>query len=324
MNNGKKLGLDDFLKLSTEEVRMIFSNKVKSRVGVFVADGNRRMIMCQSQISPSSDEFYQEYGVFFEKALRQALIIFFSYGLNILFFPLFGPSLIIRKNKFQSITIPYVFQKVFQGDEWFDFFKEYGIRVKSYGDLSQLQQIDIQHLNMAEGIKQTIEQTASHANHTVFFGFMSENTPGLEMPQQIINFYKTYGTTPSPGEMVKMYYGEPISPADFIIFSNKLSGHQVLPPFITTCKANAYFFPVPGFWGLTEKTFRLILYDMLFVQTGAAPAEYQEDVLYYIPELKRFYKEHQDNVIGTMKQIGQFCVSNLGSDESLETNLRIP
>jgi hypothetical protein len=300
----------EFLKLPSEEICQIVQQKGKPKVGVFVADGNRRLVMCRTRLSPNSDEFHNEYARFFVDSFKESLDIFFKHGLEILFFPLFGPSLLSRKNKFQSITIPTVYQKLFKSDEGFELYKEKGIRIKAYGDLSQLEKIDVKQLKMAEGIQQMIKKTASHDKHTIFFGFMSENTPGLEMPQRIINFFKSKNRTPTPEEMIEIYYGEHVPPADFFILSGRFS-FRALPPLISTQDAGIYYFPVPGFLGLNTSNYSKILYDLLFVQPTHMPAEYSLGEIEIIASLKDFFESHQNKIIGTSKKIGEFLVTSL-------------
>jgi hypothetical protein len=310
MNREIEIGREEFLKLSTEEIHGIVQQKNSPRVGIFVADGNRRLVMCQTGLSPTSEEFYQEYARFFVDSLKKSLTIFFDHGLETLFFPLFGPSLLLRQNKFQSITIPAAYQKIFQSDEWFQFYKENRIRVKAYGEFSQLEKIDIKHLSFAKGIHQTIQKTASHDKHTLFFGFMSENTPGLEMPKYIIDFYKSHNRPPTSGEMLEIYYGETISPADFIIFSEKLS-NRALPPFISNQRAIMYFLPIPGFLGLNALNYRRILYDLLYIQHQDSIPEYSDDDYNNIEPLNKFYQQHKNTIIGTGKRIGKFLIPDI-------------
>lgn len=306
-----EIGREEFLALPTEEVRRIVLEKGKPRVGIFIADGNRRLVMCRTRLSPTSDEFYKEYARFFVDALKESLEIFFSHGLHTLFFPLFGPSLLLRKNKFQSITIPLAYQRIFESDEWLEFYKENGIRVKAYGNLSQLEKIDVNRLNMVEGIRKRIEQTASQDKHILFFGFMAENTPGLEMPQLIIDFYKSVNRAPSPREMIEIYYGEPVAPADFFIMSGKLSDLGALPPLISSQKARMYYFLVPGFWGLNITNYRRILYDLMFGQPLHSPPEYNAQHPSNIETLDQFYQQHRNSIIGIGKRVGEFWVLNI-------------
>lgn len=302
---------EQFLQLPTEDIRRIVLEKGSPKVGIFIADGNRRLAMCRTRLSPTSDEFYMEYARMFAEALQKSIQIFFSHGLHTLFFPLFGPSLLLRKNKFQAITIPDAFREIFLSDSWLDFYKSQGIRVKAYGDLSQLENIDIHHLKMAEGVRGLVEKTSNHKRHTLFFGFMSENTPGLEMPQMIIDFFKLNGRAPNPEEMMKLYYGETIAPADFLILSEKLSVQGPMPPFIATQKAKIYYFPVPGFLGLTIDNFRKILYDLLYVQPSSSIPEYTENEIQCIDILDKFYQQKKDTIIGTVERIERLLVPKL-------------
>jgi len=131
-----KMAREAFLDLPTAKVRKLVEEKGKPRVGVFVADGNRRLLLARTGLAPDSKEFYSEYARFFVESLEKSLNLFFDHGLQILFFPLFGPSLLKRQNQFHSLTIPAVYNQIFQSPKWMEFYGEKGIRVKVYGDLS--------------------------------------------------------------------------------------------------------------------------------------------------------------------------------------------
>jgi hypothetical protein len=310
MNKEAKIGREKFLELPAADIRKMVQDWQKPRVGIFVADGNRRLVMCQTRLSPKSDEFYTEYARFFVASIQECLNIFFDHGLETLFFPLFGPSLLLRKNKFQSITLPNAYNKIFQADEWFQFYNEKGIRVKTYGDMSQLEKIDVNRLDFTKGINQMVEKTASHDKHTLFFGFMSENIPGMEMPQLIIDFYKSNNRAPTLREMVEIYYGESIPSADFIVFSDKLST-RALPPLISSQHTQIYYLPVPGFLGLNTTTFRKVLYDLLFLHPQDSIPEYNDNHLESIETLDKFYQQHKNTIIGIKKNPGNFMQMDL-------------
>jgi hypothetical protein len=164
---------------------------------------------------------------------------------------------------------------------------------------------------MAVGINETIEKTARHKNHTVFFGFMSENTPGLEMPQLIIGLYKSTNRAPTSKELIKRYYGEDVSSADFLIFSDRFSGLGPLPPLVSGPKTQMYYLPVPGFMGFNTITYRKIIYDRLFIQPRQSVSEYSDDQLKNIEALDKFYQAQKDTIIGTGKTIGEFVVADI-------------
>ncbi len=255
----------EFLALPDKAVRELVREKGKPRGGVFIADGNRRLMLCKTRSKPNSETFYREYARFFADALKKAMNTFFNHGLETLFFPLFGPSLLVRKNGFQSIAIPYVFEEVFKSKEWQRFYKQKGIRVKTYGDLSRLDEIDSNRLNMEAGIRDCVVKTAGNGERAVFFGFMAETSLEGSIPGRLVNLYKEKGRTPSHEEIIEDYYGQAVTNADFVIFSNKLS-LGALPPLISTAGTKPYYFPVPGFLAFDSKSYREILFDLLFEQ----------------------------------------------------------
>ena len=302
---------EDFLKLTTEEICKIVTQRGKPLVGIFLPDGNRRLLMCRTKLDPTSGAFYEAYARDFLDTFKESLGIFFDHGLKILFLPLVGPSQLARKNKFQEVAVPIVYNELFKGSHWLDFFKNKDIRVKTYGDISQLDKIDTHRLNMVDGINRLVEKTESHNRHTLFFGFLSDHTPGLEMPQHIIKFYQAHHRPPTQQEMLEIYYGEVVPDADFIILSGKLSGHGAFPPFISTRQARMYYFQVPGFLGLSNMSYRRIIYDLLFFQTPSPIPEYTPEYLENIEELNQFYQENKDKIFGTNKKIGKFDVLDI-------------
>ena len=164
---------------------------------------------------------------------------------------------------------------------------------------------------MAAGIKETIEETARYKNHTVFFGFMSENTPGLEMPQLIIDLYKSINRAPTSKELIKRYYGEDVPSADFLIFSDRFSGLGPLPPLVSGPKTQMYYLPAPGFLAFNSITYRKILHDLLFILPLYSPGEYTDKCIADIETLENFYEHHKNTIIGTGKNIGEFVVADI-------------
>lgn len=295
--------INDFMTLSTYSVSSLLEKKGNPCSGVFIADGNRRMVMCKTGLKPNSEEFYFAYARYFVESLKKSLQLFFSHGLKYLFFPLFGPSLLVRRNNFQSITIPIVYNELFVGKKWLRFYNDNGIRLKVYGDLDRLSEIDVNNLNKKQGILEAVKRTASNAKHTLLFGFMADNTQGMEIPNQIVQFYLSYKRVPTQKEMIELYYGEDIPMVDFIILSNKLSGQGAFPPLVSTQKAKMYFLPVPGFEALDEKMFRRILFDLIYVQNINRLPEYEEDAVECVDELNELFSNCKQEVIGISKKM---------------------
>lgn len=308
---GEKLSREGFLRLPREEVCHLILKKNKPKVGVFLSDGNRRLVMMKTGLAPNTDQFYQEYARIFLNNLRNALEIFFSHGLKTLFFPLLGPSLLKRPNKFHQLTIPTVYKTLFLSEDWHRFYREKGIRIKAYGNLEQLKKVDTTGLNMLEGINNTIRKTAGHEEHTLFFGFVSSNTIDTELTRQIIDSYKLHQREPDYREIVESYYDEFIEPVDFFISSTKIAGINAFPPLLSNKRTKVYYFIAPFFLAFNNETFREILYDLLFLQPEKSILEYQHDDLKHIEELSDFYQSHQNTIIGTGKKIGRIWVPDV-------------
>jgi hypothetical protein len=301
----------DFLKLTAGEICKIVTQKKKPRVGVFLSDGNRRLVMMKTGLAPNTDQFYQEYARIFLSNFRNALEIFFNHGLNTLFSPILGPSLLERKNKFHELAIPIVFKALFLSEDWHMFYRKNGIKIKVYGNLDQLKKVDPTGLNMTEGIDSAIRKTASHEEHTLFLGFVSSNTIDNEMTRQIIEFYKSHQREPDYREIVEAYYGEFIEHADFFISSTKIAGINALPPLLSSNQTRMYYLIAPFFLAFNDETFRNILYDLIFLQPDKPIAEYDNDDFRSIEKLTEFYQLHQNTVIGTGKRIGRIWVPDI-------------
>lgn len=300
MGNRVRLSYHEFIKLASAEVRQLVREAGKPRAGVFIADGNRRYIMTQRKSLLMDEAFCHDYARYFVQSFRESLDIFFEFGLETLFFPLFGPSLLERRGLFQEITIPEVYRGLFVSEDIFGFYRERNIRICHYGDLAFLDAIDVKKMGYREGVQQASLKTADHTGPSVCFGFMSDNTPGFEMPERIIHFYRQHGRAPAREEIIREYYGTNLPDADFIIFSGKLSGHGALPPFIATQKAKAYYFPVPGFLGLTRAAYLKILYDLLY-QRNIMCSSVPDDILDHdkiIQWCAGFYDSHKNRIIG--------------------------
>jgi len=103
MSEKTDMDREKFLALTPGEIAGLVDRHQKPRTGVFVPDGTRHLVMCRTHLSPEADEFYPAYARLFTGALKECLTIFFDHGLKYLFFPLFGPSLLERTDRFQLL-----------------------------------------------------------------------------------------------------------------------------------------------------------------------------------------------------------------------------
>lgn len=317
-NNDKrsKISRKKFLNLSTREIQRLVIQKNKPRTGIFLADGNRRLVMTLTGLTPGTDAdgFYHEYLKIVTRYFRENLKVFFDYGLNTLFFPLFGPSLLERERAYRELVIPELTDVLFKSETWFNFYKKYDIRIKPYGNVKRLD-LEFPGLDLAGKVMQMAALTSRHQAHTLYFGFFSTTWLGIEMIQQVNNFMKSHGCEPGRKQMIELYYGEDVPPADFFINSTRNAGLGALPPLISGKETKIYTMVSPGILALNRETFRNILYDLLFCREPTKAKEPEsseytpdEDFSRELEALKDFYRLHQQTVIGQGKRIGKFWV----------------
>lgn len=307
--NKIKISKDEFFELSASEIAEITRQLDKPKVGIFVPDGNRRMTLAFGEVDPDSDEFYYENARMTTHHFLKNLKVFFNHGLQTLFVPLISSNVFHRNKKYQDITLKEGLFTILKNEDWLDFYDENDIRVHVYGQLAYFQ--NSAHSIIHEWIEDVKDHTLNNKSHHLFYGFLSPSRIGMELIRLGIDFYEKYGRDPTYSELVKKYYGEEISPANFFIMSTKLAGLGALPPLISGQETQMYFLVAPGVLSLTQDTYREILYDLLFCRPNNSTSKYIRNDVNDIESLKKYYLLHKSNVIGLGKRIGRFWIPNV-------------
>ncbi|MGE5342875.1 MAG: hypothetical protein ACM3SY_15485 [Candidatus Omnitrophota bacterium] len=285
-----------FMSLPVQEVRDLVTQNQKPVTGIFLADGNRRLTMALTGLSPDCDGFYDAYLTIITGYFKKNLRIFFSHGLTNLFFPLFGSSLLKRNEKYKRTVIPELTRILFEDEAWFRFYRRHDIRIKYYGTPEILHDA-FPDWKGIDQITRMVDQTAGHRTHTLYFGFFSDPW-GL-------NHSLPPGSGPDRQGAIEGYYGEAVHPADFFINSTRTEGLGALPPFITGKETRIYTLAAPGVWALDRTVFRAILFDLIFGSSSPPyplAAGMENDIL----SLKTFYTKNKHKFIGSGKPIGRF------------------
>jgi hypothetical protein len=302
---------EDFFKADASEIADYVVKIGRPKVGVFVPDGNRRLILAYTDLPPDSEAFYTKLAEDPASSLLSNLYVFFDHGLSTLMVPLFSCSVLKRGSAYRRLTALEAMRLLFtaeDGSGWPRFYKEYGVRVRVYGDRNRLAGTEC--APALEWITRVEAATQEHQAHHLFFGIGGEPLVGLGAARASIRFCREYEREPTKDELVSFYYGEKIETADFFIMSSKLSGLGALPELICGSDTQVYFLSGPGVSSLTVQTYRAILYDLLFMRSEQA-----EDRGYLLSaqqrtELKIWYQEHGEEVIGLGRRIGNVWLPN--------------
>ncbi|MFX0137406.1 MAG: hypothetical protein ACFFDN_27450, partial [Candidatus Hodarchaeota archaeon] len=303
--------LKEFLSLATNEILKIIEEKGKPKVGIFVAEGNRRMTMAFTGLSEDTDEFYFEYVRLFTTNFMKNLEVFFSHGLKTLIVPLISPTIIKRSVNYSQLALKNILIELFQNKKLIDFYKKNEIRVRMYGNSREL--VENERIGKTQWIDNIEQLTSDCKKHNLYYGFSSKDDNGMELIKTAINFYKLYLREPTYKELVNMHYGNGVTDADFFIMSSKISGFGALPPLISNKKTEMYFFPAPGIFSLTKNNYRRILYDLLFCKPNKPIKKYGREYLQGIDFLKNYYYKNKNSILGIGKKINQFWVPQVNS-----------
>lgn len=296
----------DFFNMSHQEVRRIVHKRQFPATGIFLADGNRRLVITQTRLEPGTDAFYREYLAIVTGYFMQNLEVFFEHGVDRLFFPLFGQSLLQRDRGFTQSVLPGLSAALFTGKSWMEFYKQLDIRVRVYGSPEKLDQA-FPGKQLPEQIQHAVQATAAHRSHTLYYGFFS--VPWLvsdpRMLKRVNDYTALHGIEPDRDQLIKLYYGEAVTPADFFINSTRIAGLGALPPLICGKETKIYTLTAPAIYALGRETFREILYDLLFSRQPPQEGEQGDDA---IDALNEFYTAKRATVSGTGKRIGGYWV----------------
>jgi len=302
---------DVFFNLSTQAVADLVDEKGKPKAGIFIPDGNRRLVLAETDLAPNSDAFFSQVAHSQTGHGLNTLKVFFSHGLPILFAPLFSASVLARGPAYYRLTALKTLEIMVTSREWVEFFTSMQVRVRVYGALSELADKGDQHiLGLVEQVQQA---TQAHAAHLLYLGIGGEPWVGHDGAMAGARFYDTHRRVPtnSPAdrdELLRLLYGQPVPPADFLIMSSQLAGLGALPALVCGKDTQVYYLAAPGVVGLTQQTYRAILYDLLYSREVAkheisSPGERRQ--------LRTWYQQHAQIVVGLGHKIGAVWVPDL-------------
>lgn len=307
--NTIEISREKFTTLPAKEIAQIVKEKGKPKAGIFVPDGTRRMTLAFGHVSPEADDFYSENVRMTTQYFMHNLKVFFEHGLQTLFVPLISSAVLKRKKRYQQITLQQGLKTILKNETWLNFYAENDIRIIVYGDLKYLRESEC--AQAIEWITEIQKLTVKHKTHRLFYGFASPDRIGTGLTHLTIDFYKSYAREPTYDELVKMYYGEYIAPADFFIMSTKLAGLGALPPLIVGGETQLYFLAAPGIMALNKDTYRKILYDYLFCRPHKPHQNYTAEDSQDIETLRNYFMRQKSTVIGLGMNIGNFWVPNI-------------
>jgi hypothetical protein len=305
--------LAQFLKMPRSEVLALHTQFGFPLLGVFVADGSRRLVLAYSDAEPETEAFYLAAAHLPSQYLRSAVETVFSYGLPILMAPVLGRSLLQRGKDYVRLTLLEGLRLLFNSSEWSEMYQRLGVRVHVYGHPECLQGTACEPA--LEWIERTQKETAANQQYSLFYAIGETSVVGEEAAQNAAVFFAECQRMPTREEQVRRYYGELLPMADWFIMTSKMSGLGALPPLLINSDTEIYF--LPTVMGLTDTVYRQILYDMWFGRSALRQGVNGfELTAAKRAALRRSYDHSVGQVLGVGLEIGRVWVmGNLDSGE---------
>ncbi len=177
----------------------------------------------------------------------------FDHGVEVLLVPGLGGDLLERGEDYVAYAAAGL-QQVLDHPAWQELTSA-DVRVGFYGDYEfYADRVVLRPL--FEVCRRIQRAFASRSGPSLLFGFMPENVPSIA--RMTVELYQRQGRTPTKAELVKHYYGGPITDLDIFVFSD--TPHLFDVPLITTGRESLYATLGPSVL-MTERQLREILYD---------------------------------------------------------------
>jgi adenosine tuberculosinyltransferase len=232
------------------------------KVCVFPINGTRRWFLLEHPPQPDADVL----GVYLA-AVEQRHVdlyrLFFDHGVHTLLTPAFGPDLLERGDDYIQIAADGL-SRLTTEDFFLDFYREYGVRVRFYGDYRKYFGAT-RFAYLCDQFDELAERTASHTQHRLFFGLFA-NDAAETIAALSVDYYRQHGRTPDKHTLVELYYGEYVPPVDLFIGFDRFSAFDM--PLVATGNEDLYFTVSPSPY-LTAVQLRAILYDHMIARRTA-------------------------------------------------------
>ncbi len=174
-----------FMQLSDQEITELHTRMGYPHLGVFVADGSRRLSLAFSDAHPDSQEFYHLAASLPAKYIYQAIEVMFKHGLPTLMAPVLGRSLLIRGQDYINRTLLEGLAILFKSPEWKMLYRNLDIRVRVYGHPDCL--IGTACEPALDWIAQTQQETATHTKHTLWYAIGESAVIGGQYTENCVN-----------------------------------------------------------------------------------------------------------------------------------------
>jgi undecaprenyl diphosphate synthase len=296
---------EEFMELSTEKIRGVVNEKGYPKVGVIIPDGTRRSGIIFYNMNPSSKDFEKKLFDKLNSQIIDKIKIIFDHGLDTLFMPGVTHGNFNRTDQYVDTVTKIGLKYIFNDESWLNFYNEYDIKVKIYGDLHFVKKMGYEYV--VDWIRKVEEETKNNTTYKLYHGLACSNSyENFRILDLAIDFFKENNRNPTKEEIIKLYYGEYIGDVDFFIRPTVFRDSDIQPPLISGRKTQFYF-PISPIVNFSLEMYREILYDMLFsrVITMSKKQWNAEDLNEkQLKFIRTYYAQNQSSILGIGERVG--------------------
>ncbi len=255
------------------------------KVCVFPTDGTRSWHILEHPESTSLESYMEV-----QRTRHLELYkLFFDHGIDTLLSPIFRPDLLGRGETYMKEVMKPL-NWLASHPSYLSFYKDYDVSFHVYGEYREHLK-STQHGHLLDTYAKLADLTRDRRSHRLFFGiFMGDPTETIS--KLVLEFNSENERPPDKKELIEMYYGEYVDPADMLIGFGRFCVHDA--PMLLGHEG-LYFTTSPSLY-TNQQHLRMILYDYIYMQRNRTP-DYrdlsQEDRV----KMKGYYKSNLDKII---------------------------
>lgn len=287
------MNLDEFQSLPTKKFQKMVRELQK--VCLFPTKGTRRWFAMQYP-DLARENFVRNYLKIVGLRHLELYKMFFDHGINTLIAPMFDRGFIENRNQEYLNTLGKELIRIANHSDWVDFYDKYQVRVRFYGDYRRVF-APTPFAHFADIFDECAERTRTYDRQRIFYGIFAQDSTEAAA-EMAVKFHSQHGKIPDKRALIEMYYGEDVSPVDFVISFGKPRIFDA--PLLLAGKTDLYFMVSPSL-SLTKRQLRMILYDHLFarITTVSRPS------VSWWETMRAYYQINTEKTLGLGTQQGK-------------------
>jgi tuberculosinol/isotuberculosinol synthase len=260
------------------------------KVVVFPINGTRRWFMLEHPPQLGSDPALAYQDIVGQRYIELYQLLF-DHGLDTILTPVFGGELLELGESYAKMITDGM-ARLANHPTFTDFYREYGIRVRFYGDYRRFF-AGTPYASLSDLFDEVTAQTMAHDQRRLFFGVCA-NDAAEAVARLSIDYHAQHGCVPDKRMLVELYYGEWVPSVDIFIGFDRFWAFDM--PLVATGREDLYFAVSPSPY-LTARGLRAILYDHLYLRWAKEP-DYAMMNAVDLAMMRNFYRASRDKMLG--------------------------